>query len=419
MASHWSLKKRSLFCLKIDQKNRPCDFCDLLVGGSVVIMDENKAAYVKRYLNISGEEMFDNSELLLDTLFYRKQVAIQHSPGRKNDRAFMSYARIFDFDSRQVRTPICKILSCRPPCTFRYPGGKTFAICLTHDVDEIYPTWIHNLLAAAYGFSRFDFQSIKRYLLWRYRGKNSSPFFNFRDIMELEAKHGAKSTFFFLTSGSDHIRFRYNVEDIESTISDIADSGWEIGLHGGYYTYNSYRMIQQEKIKLEEVLGKQILGYRNHYLRFQVPDTWELLAQAGFKYDTTFGFNDEVGFRNGLCHPFRPFNPARDQEIDILELPLNIMDCALMELAASEKKAWEIALELIDTAAEHHGVLTLLWHNNSFHYPPRRGCQNLYEKILEYGAQKNAWMTSGEEIWRWWNSGSCFNSGSNNLGPIY
>lgn len=389
------------------------------VGGDVFVMNGKMMAYVRRYLDISEEDMFGNSELLLDTLFYRKQVAVQLSPGRKNDRIFMSYARIFDVDSRQVRTPLYKALSCKPSRTFQYPGGKTFAICLTHDVDEIYPTWLHNLLAAAYGLRRHDFQEMRKYLSWRCRGKNSSPFLNFHDIMELEAKYGAKSTFYILTSGSDHIRFRYNVEDIGGMIRDIADSGWEIGLHGGYYTFNSLQKIQDEKNKLEEMLGKQIFGYRNHYLRFLVPETWELLAQAGFKYDTTFGFNDEVGFRNGLCHPFRPFNPARGQDVDILELPLNIMDCALMELAASEKDAWEITIELIDTAAEHHGVLTLLWHNNSFDYPPRRGCQHLYEKILEYGVQKNAWMTSGEEIWRWWKSGSCFNSGSGKLGPIY
>lgn len=382
-------------------------------------MNGKMAAYVKRYLDISDEEIFEKSELLLDTLFYRKQVAVQQSPGRKNERTFMSYARIFGFDSSQVRAPLFKILSCRPSCTFQYPDGKNFAICLTHDVDEIYPTWIHNLLAAAYSLGRLDFQEMKKYFSWRFRGKNRSPFLNFRDIMELEAKYGAKSTFYLLTSGRDHIRFRYNIEDIGSMIRDIAESGWEIGLHGGYYTYDSLQRIKDEKNKLEEVLGKQVFGYRNHYLRFLVPETWELLARAGFKYDTTFGFNDQVGFRNGLCHPFRPFNLARDQEIDILELPLNIMDCAMMELAASEKDAWEIASELIDTAAEHHGVLTLLWHNNSFHYPPRRGCHKLYEKILQYGAQKNAWMTSGEEIWRWWKSGACFNSGSNTLGPIY
>jgi hypothetical protein len=48
-------------------------------------MNGKMAAYVKRYLDISDEEIFEKSELLLDTLFYRKQVAVQQSPGRKNE----------------------------------------------------------------------------------------------------------------------------------------------------------------------------------------------------------------------------------------------------------------------------------------------------------------------------------------------
>jgi hypothetical protein len=38
---------------------------------------------------------------------------------------------------------------------------------------------------------------------------------------------------------------------------------------------------------LESVLEKEVVGFRNHFLRFRIPDTWELLSKAGFKYDTT------------------------------------------------------------------------------------------------------------------------------------
>lgn len=359
------------------------------------MLKPNMTAYIKQYLDISEEEMQKNADLLLDTLFYRQQATAQHNPDH--------------FATYQMRTPLLETLSTRPPREFSYPDGKSYAICLTHDIDDIYPTWIHSITSVAYSLGRLDLQNMAEYLFWKYRGKDSSPFLNLQDIMELEAKYGAKSSFYFLTCGSDHKRFRYDIADIEDRIRDIADSGWEVGLHGGYYTYNNIRKMLQEKKRLEEVLGKRVIGYRNHYLRFQVPLTWELLAEAGFKYDTTFGFNAQVGFRNGLCHPFKPYHLEKDQEIELWELPLHIMDCTLMELAPSSTEAWEIALELLQITAKYRGVLTLLWHNNSFHYPLRRGYDILYEKILEYGEQTNAWMTSGEEIWRWWESGSCFN----------
>ena len=109
----------------------------------------------------------------------------------------------------------------------------------------------------------------------------------------------------------------------------IIDRGWEVGLHGGHTAYLNAQEMKIKKERLEKVTHQPVLGYRNHYLRFKVPDTWEYLSKAGFQYDTTLGYADCAGFRNGMCHPFRPFNLNTNHEIDILEIPLTVMDGSL------------------------------------------------------------------------------------------
>ena len=174
-------------------------------------------------------------------------------------------------------------------------------------------------------------------------------------------------------------------------------------MHGGYYAYKELNEITAEKRRLENVSGKECIGYRNHYLRFLVPETWEYLAKAGFKYDTTLGFNDAVGFRNGMCHPFKPFNLNSQKTIDILEIPLVIMDSALLTYATSSpEQAWKVARDMVDITEKLGGVLTVLWHNTAFARPDRKEWRKIYEKILVYGTEKNAWITSGEEIFNWW-----------------
>ncbi|MGB2805666.1 MAG: hypothetical protein WBD64_12320, partial [Candidatus Zixiibacteriota bacterium] len=131
----------------------------------------------------------------------------------------------------------------------------------------------------------------------------------------------------------------------------------------------------------------------------EVPTTWELLKEAGFKYDATFGYADCVGFRNGMCHPFKPFNLNTNEYIDILEIPLAIMDCTLDGYMRLDwEAAWEIARRLICTVERYKGVLTILWHNTSMNGKELE----FYEKILECCCRKGAWMTSGEKIWEWW-----------------
>ena len=108
------------------------------------------------------------------------------------------------------------------------------------------------------------------------------------------------------------------------------------------------------------------------------------------------------GFKNSLCHPFRPFNLCSNKEIDIIEIPLNIMACALYKYTKTSEKAWEVTKTLIDTVEKYCGVLTINWHNDDLFNPYRKDWTDLYKMILNYCRQKNAWMTSCDDIWRWW-----------------
>ena len=369
-------------------------------------MKANMVNYVKEYLDIDEETILKNRDIILESLFYKKQMEMQSKAENSTDPVFESYANVFSVDLDDIAIPLYDVLNCKPRRSVKYPGNRTYAVCLTHDIDDICPTWQHTLLSMGHCLKHFKPGDFYNQLSWRFKGKNHSPYMNFKDIMELEERYGARSTFFFMASEKDPVRFRYHIEDVTAEIREIVDSGWEVGLHGGYYAYNDPFEILREKRRLEEVLGKKVIGYRNHYLRFKIPETWQHLAQAGFKYDATFGYNNAVGYRNGLAHPFKPYDLSVDREIDILEIPLNIMDSALLNIEKSFREAWSITKDLMDKTEKYNGVLCVLWHNNSFNSPYKCGYEKFYEKILEYGLQRNAWMTSGEEIWRWWKHGN-------------
>jgi len=281
---------------------------------------------------------------------------------------------------------------------FSWPNGKKFAVCLTHDVDNIMKSWKYRLISTARMIKSLRFRdSIKRLLK-----KEKTE--DFIDIMEVEEKYDAKSTFFIIASNKDIYYKRYDLVDIKEELNYAIKKGWEIGLHGGYYSYLDREAIKNEKEKLEEIIGKKIIGYRNHFLRFKVPDTWKILSEAGFKYDTTFGYSATVGFRNGMCHPFKPFDLNENKEINIIEIPLIIMDETLFSnMNLSIEKAWKVCKKLIDIVEKLNGVLTILWHNTSFDKIYHTGWKKIYEEILSYSYERNAWLTNCENIFRVWN----------------
>ena len=107
-------------------------------------------------------------------------------------------------------------------------------------------------------------------------------------------------------------------------------------------------------------LDGPLIGHRYHYLRVDPHRNLAPLAGLGFRYDTTLGFPDALGFRAGIAHPFRPWDFARDRPANLVEVPLAVMDATLAEeryeaLSAADAKPRVLAL--LDWAAEHGGAL--------------------------------------------------------------
>ena len=281
-----------------------------------------------------------------------------------------------------------------------YPDGKKFAVCLTHDIDFVFRSISQRRIPVTESILDIDKNEFLRSIKGAFNKK--SPLCNFEEIMDLEDKYGAKSSFYFLALKPGDQNYSYDIMDLKDDIRNIRDRGWEVGLHGGHEAYNSYERICEEKKRLENALGSEVVGYRNHYLHFRIPDTWEYLNHAGFMYDTTFGYGDCVGFRNGMCHPFMPYNLDREKHVGIVEIPLIVMDVSLSQayMRLDNEDALNVVRRLIDSTAECRGVFTLLWHNTCLVEGSPE--QRMYRNILEYCSEKGAWMTSGEDIAKWW-----------------
>jgi len=324
-------------------------------------------------------------------LFTRKEE--YSSSFRDQYERFPYYASL----SRNVMDPRVSKYLIKHGYKVEYPDEKPFAVCLTHDIDQVYTPLFPKAVSAMQHLRR-GLLSEFTYSLARMRSKKI-PLWNFNDILAIEEYYDAKSSFYFMAENAGDEGYTYRIEDCVSVLGDIIDHGCEVGLHGGHTCYLSSEEMKSKKKRLEKILNKKVIGYRNHFLRFKVPETWEYLHEAGFLYDTTFGYADHIGFRNGMCHPYKPFNLKKGKSIEILEIPLIIMDRTLQRnMNLDTGRAWDLSKKIIESVEKYNGVLTLLWHNNDFSGDQRK----LYEKILKYCVEKNAWMTNGEHISAWW-----------------
>jgi hypothetical protein len=226
-------------------------------------------------------------------------------------------------------------------------------------------------------------------------------------VLREERARGGASTFFLLAGhGDPHDGARPETYDRlrPRLVETVLANGGEVGLHGTYRTAEEPARLRDEFVALREVMSVYTditrgLGHRYHYLRVDPHRNLRPLADLGLSYDTTLGFPDAIGFRNGLAHPFRPWDLERDEPLDLIEIPLAAMDVTLAEeryQGLSARDAWPHFERLLDWAAEHGGGFSILWHTDRFDRATSAGWNELYYRVLdEIKARGGACMTAG------------------------
>jgi peptidoglycan/xylan/chitin deacetylase (PgdA/CDA1 family) len=283
-------------------------------------------------------------------------------------------------------------LGLEPPRWF----GARFAVALTHDIDVPWRWTRRGALGAAARAkaairarrpSRAAAEAAALATLPLHKARGTDPNWTFERIADIEAAHGARSTHFVL-AGHAHPADGPAPDAYERLrprlVAALLESGAEIGLHGSYTAADDAARLAAERDRLAALAGP-LTGQRYHYLRVDPHRNLVPLVRLGFAYDGSFGFADAPGFRGGIAQPFRPWDLARGRPLDLVELPLALMDATLGEeryLGLSARDAEGEVMRLLDWAAERGGGFAILWHNEWFDERAFPGWAALYERTL-------------------------------------
>jgi len=285
----------------------------------------------------------------------------------------------------------------------------SFTVALTHDVDNPW-RWTRigvrgsaarlkrNVLGARLGPAFREATALAAAPVHRVRG--SDPNWRFEQIVAEERRRGAHGSTFFVLAGHHDPHDGPSPETYDELrpelVGTLRDVGAEIGLHGSYTAAGDPGRLAEEKATLEALAGP-VAGHRYHYLR---ADPHRNLAGLPFRYDTTLGFPDALGFRAGIARPFHPWDFERDAPADVLEIPLAAMDATLAEeryLGLSAKRAAPRLNALLDWAAANGGAFAILWHPDRFDPLSSGGWDRLYSRVLDgVRARGGSCVSAGE-----------------------
>ena len=269
-----------------------------------------------------------------------------------------------------------------------WPNQADACCVLTHDIDWLtYSPFHRAVLDGQKDLIRLSSLAAKSFIRRKDYG------WNIPEMVAMERKHGVKATYLFQTSYED------KKSHLKPSVDLLTAAGFELGLHASHSSHKAIDALKSEVECCRKVTGSIPDGVRYHILKFKVPDTWKIAAEAGLKYDATFSYNQCFGFRSEVCFPYRPFDNGR---LPITELPTGFMDWTALSRGMRGERAERILTQVRQIVEKYHGVLTVNFHNTYINNQTFPDIFELYESLLRTVTSGSYWVATASECVAWW-----------------
>ena len=272
----------------------------------------------------------------------------------------------------------------------KYPNisfsPREFSFIPTYDIDLAYAYKHKGFFLNAVGFVRsllkLDFKAIKKrtnVLL----GKIPDPYETFDYLSSLHQKYKITPCYFFLVAQK---RSKYDKNTspknkaFQQLIQNLSTKA-DVGLHTSYYTKDDPQKIDFELVCLQNITKRTIDKNRHHYLRFSLPESYQLLVSNGIEEEYSMGYVHHVGFRAGTCNPFYWFDLQKEKKTNMFIYPLLFMENALLKEDTSQ--VVNSLIPFINEIKQYNGTLITLFHNQSFgDEANQEKWKKIYESLL-------------------------------------
>jgi hypothetical protein len=213
-------------------------------------------------------------------------------------------------------------------------------------------------------------------------GKTQDPYDTYRYIANIT--RNCSVLWFVLCGGTSEYDelIPMNIPEMQQLLQSLSKE-YTLGLHPSYLSFDSGHIISKEKRLLEESTKQLVTKSRQHFLRYRLPQTMNLLLENGITEEYSMAYSDTVGFRASTAHPFYFFDLEQNKTTTLLLYPTTLMDVTLrFNMNLTVHAAISKAEQLIQEVKQVNGVFISLWHNSNLsHTNDWLPWKEVFEKI--------------------------------------
>ena len=243
---------------------------------------------------------------------------------------------------------------------------KRFNIHITFDIDSAWA--IKNK-----GFFRSVASDIKDLLkgksvLDKFKvrfGKKPDPFDTYSLIKSASEKQKVSCFFLLGNWGQFDKNINWKHKKLNQLINGLKQS-CSIGIHPSYNSYLNSKNVKNELNRLDKISSLKNTKNRQHFLKLDIPRSYQLLRSVGITDDYSMGFADGYGFRSGTSFSYPFFDLTTNSITKLMIHPITYMDGTLNQhLGLSANESIEIICNLKKEVRNVGGTFCPLWHNET------------------------------------------------------
>jgi hypothetical protein len=348
--------------------------------------------YQKAFFQTNGDFSFD----IFAASFYLLSRYEEYLPHQKDAYGRFAHTSSLAYQEGFLKTPLINIWIQEfkkalqkkfPSLLFRRPSFKFIP---SYDIDIAYSYlhkgWkrnagglIRSLVNGQWAGARDRMQVLFR--------KKKDPFDSYEWLDSLHLYCRLRAYYFFLVARQQK-GYDKNISPDHPAFQQLVQyhaKGYTVGIHPSWQSGDEENLLTKEIELLEYLSNKEIKHSRQHYIRIQLPITYQRLLSTSVEKDFSMGYGSTNGFRASVASSYYWYDLEKEEQTRLLLFPFCFMDAnAYYEEKCNPQQALSELMNYYHAIKKVNGLMVTIWHNNFLGSDPAfEGWKEVYEVFLK------------------------------------
>lgn len=387
---------------KLNYSDKPVADAEFWIAPSALLFENGIAAqdvpvlrkegYPMLYPATEGDFAFD----IFAAAFYLLSRYEEYLPWQPDEYGRFPHTESIAFKNDFLQLPVIDYWLCdfQKALQKRFPAlvftPRNFRFVPTYDIDIAYSYLYKGIRRNTGGLVRSLLKGELAAMKERINvlaKKQDDPFDVYEWLYALHLKYQLKPYYFFLVAKSTG-EYDKNIDPMQAEMQELIKyhaSGYHVGIHPSWQSGDNTSLLEEEINTMQQIINREIVNSRQHYIRLRLPDTYRQLLANGIQQEFSMGYGSINGFRASVATPYYWYDLAREEKTNLLLFPFCFMDAnAFYEQKLTPQQAFEEIRHYHNVIKKVNGTMITIWHNNFFGSDNTfAGWKEVYELFLK------------------------------------